>query len=228
MSPQADGAAPGRRVSRQREAGEATRLETRRRLLAAAAEEFSVRGYKAATVARIANRADVAVQTLYYSWGSKRDLLRGVLEQAVTGSDDVTLRPGGDLPRVMLAAVDPADAAAHPQVLLRHLVHEFRLLAERAASVWRTYRDAAAVDPDLAADWSALMEIRRANFRELFAVIPADRLREGVTTDAAVDTAWTIASPHTHDLLVTVAGYDYDAYERWVYDTVAVAVLRSE
>jgi len=52
------------RVSRQREAGEATRRETRRRLLAAAQSEFSERGYVAATVARIASRAGVSVQSL--------------------------------------------------------------------------------------------------------------------------------------------------------------------
>ena len=50
-----------RRVSRQREAGEATRRETRRRLLAAAKAEFAERGYAAATVIRIAERADVSV-----------------------------------------------------------------------------------------------------------------------------------------------------------------------
>ena len=38
-----------RRVTRQREAGEATRRETRRLLLAAAGAEFAERGYAAAT-----------------------------------------------------------------------------------------------------------------------------------------------------------------------------------
>ena len=61
-----------RRVSRQREAGEVTRRETRRKLLVAAAEVFAESGYAAATVAKIADRADVSVQSLYSAWGSKR------------------------------------------------------------------------------------------------------------------------------------------------------------
>src|ERR1700674_3047781 len=81
----------GRRVSRQREAGEATRRESRRRLLVAARAEFAERGYAAATVIRIAERADVSVQTLYSNWGSKRNLLRAVMESAVTGDDDTPL-----------------------------------------------------------------------------------------------------------------------------------------
>ena len=64
-----------------------TRRETRRRVLAAATAEFAERGYVGATVARIADRADVAVPTLYSAWGSKRALLRGVMAEAVTGND---------------------------------------------------------------------------------------------------------------------------------------------
>ena len=83
-----------RRVSRQKEAGEVTRRETRRRLLAAAKTEFAERGYTAATVIRIAERADVSVQTLYSNWGNKRNLLRAVMESSVTGDDDLPLVPG--------------------------------------------------------------------------------------------------------------------------------------
>ncbi|WP_158293931.1 helix-turn-helix domain-containing protein [Kribbella sp. VKM Ac-2568] len=56
------------------------RRETRRRALAAATEEFAERGYAGATGARIAERADVAVQTLYSAWAGKRAMLRAVME----------------------------------------------------------------------------------------------------------------------------------------------------
>ena len=98
-----------RRVSRQREAGEATRRETRRRLLVAARAEFAERGYAAATVIRIAERADVSVQTLFSNWGNKRNLLRGVMESAVTGDDDIPLE-AGQPPAVLTAGLDPGDA----------------------------------------------------------------------------------------------------------------------
>src|ERR1700710_2180290 len=94
-----------RRVSRQREAGGGARRETHRKLLFAARDEFADSGYRAATVSRIADRADVSVQTLYHSWGSKRALLRGVLELAVTGDEGATL-DGSALPRSLLSAVN--------------------------------------------------------------------------------------------------------------------------
>src|SRR5215472_4074752 len=135
-----------RRVSRQREAGEATRRESRRRLLAAAKGEFAERGYAAATVIRIAERADMSVQTLYSNWGNKRNLLRAVMESSVTGDDDVRLVPGQP-PEIIVATLDPDDAK-DPRKLLGHLSHQYRLLAERSAVGWQTYRDGSAIDPD--------------------------------------------------------------------------------
>ncbi len=213
----------GRRVSRQREAGEATRRESRRRLLVAARAEFAERGYAAATVIRIAERADVSVQTLYSNWGNKRNLLRAVMESSVTGKDDLPL-VAGQPPAVFVASLDPGDSG-DPRRLLAHLSHQYRLLAERAAVGWQTYRDGAGVDPDIAADWRQLSELRRQAFQALFARVPAGALRPGLGPAAAADTAWVIASPDTHDQLVRQAGYSYDQLEGWVRSTLAAALF---
>ena len=214
---------PARRVSRQREAGEATRRETRRRLLAAARAEFAERGYAAATVIRIAERADVSVQTLYSNWGNKRNLLRAVMESAVTGDDDIPME-AGQPPAVMTATLAPGDAT-DPRRLLAHLSHQYRLLAERAAIGWQTYRDAAATDSGIAADWQRMSQMRRQAFRVMFTRIPAAALRPGLTQEAAADTAWVIASPETHYQLVRQAGYSYQQLEDWVRSTVSAALL---
>ena len=212
-----------RRVSRQREAGEATRRETRRRLLTAAKAEFAERGYAAATVIRIAERADVSVQTLYSNWGNKRNLLRAVMESSVTGDDDLPLVPGE--PPAVFAGLPESPGAADPGRLLAHLSHQYRLLAERSAVGWQTYRDGAGVDPDIAADWQALSELRRAGFQAMFASLPASALRPGLSNAAAADTAWVIASPDSHDLLVRQAGYSYDQLEEWTRTTLTAALF---
>jgi AcrR family transcriptional regulator len=214
-----------RRVSRQREAGEATRRESRRRLLAAAKAEFAERGYAAATVIRIAERADMSVQTLYSNWGNKRNLLRAVMESSVTGDEDVPL-VAGQPPAIITATLDPGDAG-DPRLLLAHLSHQYRLLAERSAVGWQTYRDGAGVDPDIAADWQQLSDVRRRAFHAFFARVPAEALRPGLTHAMAADTAWAIASPDIHDLLVRQAGYSYDQLEEWTRSTLSAALLAS-
>ena len=81
---------------------------------------------------------------------------------------------------------------------------------------WQTYRDAAATDPDIAADWQRLSEMRRDAFHALLARIPDAALRPGLSPALAADTAWAIASPETHHQLVRQAGYSYDDLESWV------------
>ena len=212
-----------RRVSRKREAGEATRRETRRRLLVAARAEFAERGYAAATVIRIAERADMSVQTLYSNWGNKRNLLRAVMESSVTGDEEVSLVPGQP-PGIITAGLEPEDVA-DPRRLLAHLSRRYRLLAERSAVGWQTYRDGAGLDPDIAADWQQLSDLRRSAFHALFSRVPAGMLRPGLGNAAAADTAWAIASPDMHDLLVRRAGYSYDQLEEWVRSTLTAALL---
>ena len=211
-----------RRVTRQREAGAATRRETRRRLLVAAAAEFAERGYAGATVARIADRAQVAVPTLYTAWESKRALLRAVMATAVTEHED-----GFDLgqdPNTLLGPPDPT-RPKNPAAFITHLAHRYRLIAERSAVGWKTYRDAAGIDPEIATDWQHLQDGRRNVMRTLIANLPTAALRAELTPDNAADTAWAIASPETHELLVLRRGWSYDQYENWVASTLTAALL---
>jgi AcrR family transcriptional regulator len=59
--------------------------DTRARILAAALEEASDSGFHGAAVARIAARAGVAVGTLDYHFGSRRELLRELMGSLVSG-----------------------------------------------------------------------------------------------------------------------------------------------
>lgn len=212
-----------RNTTRQREAGAAARAETTRRLLVAAGEEFAERGYHAATVSRIAQRAGVTVQTLYLAWGSKRALLRAHMEAALSGDPDAAYQEA--LPHFIDEIVGPAGTDA--RAAITQIAHLYRGIAERAALGWQLYRDAAATDPEVAADWRALQQLRRGSFAKLAQHIPVGSLRSGVTVEAAIDTAWAIASPETYDLLVRLSGYSLDRYEAWVADTLAAALLNS-
>src|ERR1700744_4499014 len=66
-------------------------------------------------------------------------------------------------------------------------------IAERPATGWRLYRDAAAVDSEIAADWRELQMLRHRLFSRIIGDMPAGALADGLTTKTAVDTAWTIA-----------------------------------
>lgn len=58
------------------------------RIVAAASDEFAMRGFEGARVDRIARRAGVNKQLLFYYYHSKRGLFRTVLERAVGELED--------------------------------------------------------------------------------------------------------------------------------------------
>src|SRR6478736_6174244 len=59
--------------------------QTREQVLAAAAALFEESGWAGTTVAAIATRAGVAVETVYSGFGSKKQVLRAVVDFAVVG-----------------------------------------------------------------------------------------------------------------------------------------------
>ena len=199
--------------SRQQRVGDALRQDTRKRLLEAAAEQFPAHGYAGTTVTRLAAAAGVSVQTLYLAWGSKRALLRGYMQQALAGN-----------------LQSPEDASQRftglsPQDRLSQLATLVTDIAERAAIGWTLYRDASAVDPEIAADWNELQMLRHRTFSRILADIPTSALTEGLTARSAVDTAWTVASPESYDLLVHHLGYSLAEFQDWMTQTLLTALL---
>jgi AcrR family transcriptional regulator len=203
---------PPRNTTRLREAGAASRAETRRLLLTAAATEFESVGYVAATVNRIAAGAGVTVQTLYLAWGSKRALLRAYLES--------TLAPGASPSGAHFADQLHPDT---PAGTLGQVAAVFCGVAERSALAWRAYRDGAAVDANIAAEWHQLQTLRKATMAALLAAIPDEAMR--LRREDAVDTAWAIASPATYELMVSDAGYPLARFQGWIASTLQAAIL---
>jgi AcrR family transcriptional regulator len=215
-------------TTRQKRVGEASRAATRRRLVDAAALEFRERGYTATTISALARRGEVSVQTLYLAVGGKPALLRAVLEQALAPSDEGV--PSGSANEDYRRQLRSHAAEAHqgsddPRARLRAVVHVYRLVAERAAPWWRLYRDAAATEPVIAADWAELHRLRRGTLAVLIEDLPDDALRPELTRETAVDTLWAIASPESFDLLVDRLGYTVDGYEDWLAATLTAALL---
>lgn len=199
-------------ISRQKRVGAIARAETNARLVEAAGAEFAQRGYVGATVARIAAGAGVTVQTLYLAAGSKRALLRQCLGAALSAD------PG--YPDELIDRVDGLDL----EQLLDEIATIVSEIADRAGYLWRVYRDAAATDPDIAADWNDLQMMRKETIRRLLHASPDVHRRPESERDTIVDTAWILSSPDTYDLLVTRSGYGLEDFRKWLRDNLIATV----
>jgi AcrR family transcriptional regulator len=199
---------------------QARALETRQRVLAAALDLFLEQGYPRTTLAAIAQRAGVAEDTLYKSFGSKSRLLREVLDVVVAGDDERVAVLDRTGPQAMRTERDQ-----HRQVAMMAEGVAARL--ERLGPVDRVLRAASAVDPEvgrLRADQQ--LRQRRTAMRTLVSWIAAHGpLRDDLDEEDAATIVWTLCSPEVHELLRYQSGWTADRYLRWLTTSLIDALL---
>src|SRR5215813_10848168 len=145
--------------------GEKSR-ETRRRIMRAASELFVDQGYGATTLQGIAERAGVAVQTIYFAFGNKPSLLKELVDVTIAGDDEPIPTLQRDWFRDALAA-DTAEAH------LRAHVHGTCGVLARVAPIMDVLHAAGAQDPSLSSLWQQdtdpRLEVHTAAARSLIA-----------------------------------------------------------
>ena len=189
--------------------------ETRRKILDAAGELFARDGYAAIAMPAIADRAGVALKTVYLAFGTKAGVLHGLWDVRLGGDDQpipVTERPWY---RQLLQADDPHQ-------LVRAGARQSRVVKDRAGDLMRIIRQAAVTEPALAGLWDRIETEFRAVLGGLAERLAAlGSLTPGVDVTRATDLLWTLNHPDTWYLLVRQCGWTADAYEQWVGDTLS-------
>jgi AcrR family transcriptional regulator len=191
---------------------------TRRAIVEAASRLFRERGYTGTTLAEIAGEAGVAIQTVYNSIGSKRDVLAKVLDYAASGEHAPT--PPG--------AFAVAQGAEEPDVRksLDQLVEFWREARARTAPFYEILRQAAALDPEAAEFERARAAERLASYRA-GAQLLADRgaLRAGLTIDDAAAVYFATGHPEVYRSLVVEGDWTPEHWARWIRSTLELVLL---
>lgn len=193
--------------------------QTRRRIVEAATSLFDTCGFAGTTMQAIADRADVAVETVYSRFRSKANLLDAILEPAIVGVSDG--RNLLDLPEVAHIRRCPDQRKQ-----VRMLASFSRGILERSAEAHRILRSAAASDSPAAdlqqADAKRRGDAQRAYIDMLVANGP---LRDGLSPDDAGATYSALANPNTYALFVGERGWTADRYEAWLGDSLSLLLL---
>jgi len=174
--------------------------ETEAVVVAAAAKLFLDRGYSATSVAHVAREAGVAVQTIYNSVGSKRDLLRRALDVDAAKA---------------LFVPDQLD----PERVIEELVEFWRGALPRAARLVRLIREVAAVDSEVA----ALERHQLANYEAAATLL---ELPEGLTVRRAAATIFAIGHPDVYRSLVIEGGWDDSLWATWARTALKAALVQ--
>jgi AcrR family transcriptional regulator len=184
---------------------------TRAAILEAARQLFSERGYTATPMTAIADRAGVALDTVYATVGRKPELARLLIETAISGTDQATPAEQRDYVRSIQAAPDAETKIAMYAAAIT-------AIAPRMALVLDIIQQAAPTEPELAALRTEIAERRAANMRLFVADLAAAaslRLDQG----EAADIVWATNSAEMYQLLVGQRGWTPQRYERFLSDT---------
>lgn len=190
---------PGRQRSR------ATRL----RITRAAADLFRDRGYTRTTMADIAAAAGVAVQTVYFVFHTKTEVLDSVYSLAVMGEDS---------PAVPQDQAWYRQAVTEPDVStsVRFVVEGVSEILCRVAPLDYAVRTAAAADPEAAAFLARNEQMRADGYREMIGFLARKcPLRDDLTEERAADVLLFLASPGAYRALVIERDWTHAEWVAW-------------
>lgn len=185
----------------------------RQRVLDAARDSLVERGYRATTIARIAAAAGVHVATVYELVGRKPVILRELIEQALSGTD----QPVEAEQREYVVAIRREPDPRRKLALYAEAITDIH---RRLAPLMLALRDASSTESEAYDVWRAVGD-RRARNMVLFAqdLEQAGGLRADLSVSEAADTIWATNSAELYVLLTTDRGWSPRRYRRWLTDT---------
>lgn len=191
---------------------------TRRRVVVAAQECFEEHGYVATTMRAIARRAQVSVETVNQT-AAKRDLLLAAFTLAVTGEDGPVRLLDRPEPKAILDDPDPVRR-------LRRMAAYVTDINTRVLPLWRAFEQAAAADPQIAAEYADLIARMRTELRDtLTALAGHGDLRADRPIDELADLLWLLALPDQYFRLCAQAGWSVERYGAWLAESMLDLLL---
>jgi AcrR family transcriptional regulator len=184
------------------------------------AETLFIRdGYAATTISSIAEAADVAVQTVYAVFGTKRAILTELLDIRLVGDDQASSLQRRDDWQALEGDTEPRRQLA----LLASLSAR---IGDRIGALMEVLAAAAGSDPEIAAIYQDQQQARYKDQRRLAQLLARNgALRAGLSETRAADIMWALANARTHRALVGERRWASDDYERWLGDLLACALV---
>lgn len=198
-----------------RERAQATRL----RITKAAYTLFCERGYTGVTMVEIAEAAGVAVQTVYFAFHTKGELLSHTYDFAVLGGDE-------PLPPEQQAWYARMTAEPDVAVALRQMVDGVGAILTRATPLDSVVRASAESDPESARVRVVHERWRADGYRAMLEILRAKSpLPEGITPERATHLLLLYLGMDIYRVLVHDLGWTHDDWIDWTVATVGEQVF---
>ena len=181
---------------------------THQKIVAAARELFVAQGYGATSLQEVADRAGVAVQTVYFVFRNKRTLFKDVVDTSIAGDTE----PVATMDREWFRTACAQPTAAGQ---LRAHVHATRDILGRVAPIMALITAAAATDPGIAAQWDGPDPRYTVQHAAARALVGKPDARPGLTADIAADLLFGLLSPQLYLIFVSDRNWSPETWEEW-------------
>lgn len=184
---------------------------TKDAIVRAARALFAERGFEGTTIEAIAARAEVAPQTVYASFGSKRAI--------ATQMRTLVEREAG-IVEVHHQVLGETDARRQ----LERVASLARQVCEQHGDLYRLF--VFAHEPELRAVGGKLLQAQRFGMRQVVeSLTRLKALKLGVDPKESVDVLMALASVEMYEKLVTDCGWSPDQFEGWLGSALAQLLL---
>jgi len=201
----------------QRRAAQA--LETRRTIVASAAELFVEHGYGATTIDAVAEAAGVSRKTVFTAVGGKLELLQLAMDWAVAGDDQSVALSDR-------AAIRQWLHESEPDRVLTGFAGMLAEIGTRVGPLYGALEVAAGMD---AAARDLLADSQRRRLDDARKVVRRLRDLKGLTTRIppreAVDLVWLAMDPALFERLVRVRGWPASRFRDWLAGALQAQLL---
>lgn len=198
----------------------AVAAERRQRIVHTAAELFLANGYVRTTTAEIAKQSGVSNDLVFRLFGSKRGVLKEVMDYVIGGDDDDVAVLERDEPQAMRRQRDQREQ-------LRLFAIGIGKQLRRVAPYNAVVRTAAAVEPEIEALQDDLNLRQRRSAMTTVARWLADNgpLKDAMTVENAAAVIWTLTSSDVYLMLTDVWDWSAAQYEQWLLRTLQATLL---
>jgi len=192
---------------------------TRQHIIEAARTLFTKRGYTGATLEAIAQEAGVAVETIYATFGNKREILSSLIGMSLVGDDD---------PTPLLQRQGPLNVMQEKdqQRQIQLFASDMTEIMGRVAPLFEVMRSAAKTEPDIAIMLQKILSERVEGMKVFIrALMSNGLLRDGLSLDDAAETVWAMSSGEVYTLLVADRGWSVEKYSQWLASALSKLLL---
>jgi len=167
----------------------------------------------------IATDAGVAIQTVYFTFHTKAELLLDAVKVAGGEPGD----PEDPVERAWYGQVMSAPSGIRRLALIVELGNE---IYRRIGPLMPSVRAAAALDPDVDAAWQALVSRRRDGMRRAIGVFASrGELRDGLEPTLALDLLFGIHRWETFHAFTEECEWPVECFKAWQFATLARHLL---